>query len=60
MNSNGITFGGLDAHKKSISVAMMVPGGGRVVEWQVANELAAVRRLARKLEREAPGEVRCC
>ena len=60
MSSNGITFVGLDAHKNSISVAILPAGRGRVVEWQVANEPAAVRRLARKLEREAPGEVRCC
>jgi transposase len=60
VSSNGITFVGLDAHKNSISVAMLPAGGGRVVEWQVANEPAAVRRLAKKLEREAAGEVRCC
>ena len=28
--------------------------------WQVANEPQAVRRLARKIEREAPGPVRVC
>ena len=28
--------------------------------WQVANEPNAVRRLVRKLEREAPGPVRAC
>src|SRR5216117_720690 len=39
---------------------MLPAGRGRVVEWQVANEPAAVRRLDRKLKREAPGEVRCC
>lgn len=60
MSQDGITFVGLDAHKNSIRVAMLPVGHGRVVEWQVANEPAAVRRLARKLEREAAGEVRCC
>ena len=30
------------------------------VTWQVANEPNAVRRLVRKLEREAPGPVRMC
>lgn len=58
--SNAITFVGMDAHKKSINVAMLVPGTDKPVEWQVTNEPAAVRRLAKKLEREAPGEVRCC
>ena len=60
MGGNGITFVGMDAHKKSIQVAMLLPGATPPVEWQVANEPAAIRRLAKKLVREAPGEVRCC
>src|SRR5687768_8565753 len=58
--SQGITFVGLDAHKKSISVAMLLPDQEKPVEWQVANEPGAVKRMVRKIEREAPGEVRCC
>ena len=55
---NAITYVGLDAHKKDIYVAMLV-GHERVpVTWQLANEPNALRRLVRKLEREAP--VRCC
>lgn len=60
MNTNGITFVGMDAHKKAIHVAMLLPGQYEPVEWQLANEPAAIRRLAKKLQREAPGEVRCC
>src|SRR5881628_2926916 len=60
MSVNGITFVGMDAHKKAINVAMLLPGVKQPVEWQVANEPAAIRRLAKRLEREAPGEVRCC
>lgn len=60
MGTQGITFVGMDAHKKAINVAMLLPGQLEPVEWQVANEPAAIRRLAKKLEREAPGEVRCC
>jgi hypothetical protein len=52
---NAITYVGLDAHKKDIYVAMLV-GHERVpVTWQLANEPNALRRLVRKLEREAPG-----
>jgi len=54
------TFVGLDAHKDSMVVAMLLPGSVRPVEWELVNEPGAVRRLARKLEREAPGGVRCC
>ena len=60
MASNGITWVGLDAHKKWIHVAMFVPGREEPVTWQEANEESAVRRLARRLTREAPGEVRSC
>lgn len=50
------TWVGLDAHKATIQVAMLLPGGAAPVEWQIANEPAAVRRLARKVQRAAPGE----
>ena len=55
-----ITFVGMDAHKKAINVAMLLPGTRSPIEWEVPNEPAAVRRLVRKLRREAPGEIRCC
>ncbi len=58
--NQGITFVGLDAHKRSISVAMLLPGREAAIEWQLANEGGAVRRMVRKVEREAPGEVRFC
>jgi transposase len=60
VSEHGITFVGMDAHKKAINVAMLLPGKHEPVEWQVANEPAAIRRLAKRLVREAPGEVRCC
>lgn len=60
MSANGITFVGMDAHKQAINVAMLLPGQNQPVEWKLANEPAAIRRLAKKLQREAPGEVRCC
>jgi transposase len=60
VNANGITWVGLDAHKKWIHVAMLVPGRAEPLRWQEANEESAIRRLARRLNREAPGEVRSC
>jgi transposase len=56
----GITFVGLDAHKVAINVAMLLPGQTKPVEWQLANEATAVRRMVRKVQRQAPGEVRVC
>jgi transposase len=54
------TFVGIDAHKKDLFVAMLIGREPAPITWTVANEPNAVRRLVRKLEREAPGPVRAC
>ena len=51
------TYVGIDAHKKDLFVAMLIGAAPTPVTWQLANEPSAVRRLVRKLEREAPGPV---
>ncbi len=51
------TYVGIDAHKKDLFVAMLSGTTTTPVTWQVANEPRAVRRMVRKLEREAPGPV---
>jgi len=53
------TLVGMDVHKQDITVAMLVPDAGRLLEWRVANEPTAVRRMAKKLEREGVGPVHC-
>jgi transposase len=50
----------MDAHKNSIVVAALFPERSEAVEWTETTTPEAIRRLARKLRREAPGEVRCC
>jgi transposase len=57
---NRITHVGLDAHKAMLQVAMLVPGKAEPLEWQVPNEGGAIRRMVRKIQREAAGEVRMC
>ena len=52
------TYVGVDAHKKDLFIAMLVGDQKTPVTWTVPNEPNAVRRLVRKLEREAPGPVR--
>jgi transposase len=54
------TYIGIDAHKKDLFVAMLIGPKPAPVTWTVPNEPNAVRRLVRKLEREAPGPVRAC
>lgn len=58
--NEGITYVGMDVHKKDISVAMLLPNKNFPVQWKVANETKAVRRMVKKILREAPGEVRSC
>jgi len=56
-----ITWVGMDAHKSTIEVARMVGGSAQVDAWQLEYTPQAVRRLARRLRRDAgSGEVRCC
>ncbi len=57
----GITFVGMDAHKVAIKLAALVGGETKPVEWQLANEKAAVRRMVKKVQRLSPdNEVRFC
>jgi transposase len=54
------TYVGVDAHKKDLFIAMLIGDAQTPVTWTVPNEPTAVRRLVRKLERDAPGPVRVC
>jgi transposase len=54
------TYVGIDAHKKDLFIAMLVGTDKTPVTWTVPNEPNAVRRLVRKLEREARGRVQAC
>ncbi len=47
------THVGLDVHKQSISVALLPPGSVNAVQWEMRNEAGAVRRLVRRLRRDA-------
>lgn len=56
-----ITWVGMDAHKDSIEVARLVGTSAQFETWKLEYTPQAVRRLARKLRRDAgDGEVRCC
>jgi len=57
---NITTYVGVDAHKKDLFIAMLIGDQTTPVTWTVPNEPNAVRRMVRKLEREAPGPVRVC
>ena len=60
VQSESITWVGMDAHKNSIRVAALLPGRSEAEEWQEQTTPEAIRRLGRKLLRLAPGAVSCC
>jgi transposase len=54
------TYVGIDAHKKDLYIAMFAGHLATPVTWHIPNEATAVRRLLRKLEREASGPILVC
>ncbi|MBD3335344.1 MAG: IS110 family transposase [Candidatus Eisenbacteria bacterium] len=54
------TYVGLDVHKRTIPVSMVVADTGEVLECQEANDATVARRMARRMRRAAPGPVTCC
>jgi transposase len=56
----GITWVGLDVHKKSIQVAVLQDGDREARVWQMETSERSVRRLARSLRKGTSGEIRCC
>ncbi len=51
------TFVGIDAHKKDLFVAMLIGSGADAGDVAAGQRAGAVRRMVRKLERDAPGPV---
>ena len=54
------THVGMDAHARTIQVAVLAPRAERPEEWQIGNEARAVKRLAGRLKRDASGPVVAC
>lgn len=55
-----ITYVGIDAHKRALQLAMFIGDTAQPVCWTSPNEPAAIERLRRRLERDAPGGIECC
>lgn len=51
-----ITVVGMDTSKSRIQPALLLPHEQRATVWEIANEPSAVRRLVKKVQREAAGE----
>jgi transposase len=52
-----ITVVGMDTSKASIQPALLKPGDETPLVWEIANDASAVRRMVKKIQREATGEV---
>jgi len=55
-----ITYVGLDAHKNTVVASVLLPHERESLQLKIVNEPQAIRRLAKKLRRMAPGPVRSC
>src|SRR5260221_479795 len=56
-----IMWVGIDAHKKTLAVAALEPGKHAPEEFTVDNDERSIRKLVRRLERDARGrEIRIC
>lgn len=60
MSPESSTTVGMDVHKNTIHVAMLLPDEAEPSEWHEPNTPEAVQRLARRLLRHAPAGVHCC
>jgi len=55
--SESITYVGMDVHKESVRVAMILPGQKEPVEWSQKNTPSS---LIKRLKRKATGSLVCC
>ncbi len=59
-NSTEITYVAMDVHKKQHSVAMILPGSDQITEWTLHNNDREIKRMVKRLEKVAPGEIEIC
>jgi transposase len=50
----------MDTHKKQHRVALVYPNDERVIEFSVKNTPAEIRKMVRKIKKNAPGKVQFC
>jgi transposase len=55
-----ITWVGIDAHKRTLVVAVLHPAKKEPEEFQIDNDERSIKKLVRRLERGTAGEIRIC
>ena len=57
---NSITYVAMDTHKKQHRVAIAYPNDEVIVEFSVKNTPSEIRKMVRKIKKNAPGKVKFC
>lgn len=57
---NTITYVAMDTHKKQHRVALLYPNDKQIIEFSVKNTPTEIRKMVRKIKRNAPGQVKFC
>ena len=57
---NSITHVAMDTHKKQHAVALAYPDTGEIQVFTVKNLVKDIKKMVKKIQRKAPGEVRFC
>lgn len=57
---NSITYAAMDTHKKDHKVALHYPGNEQIVRFIVKNTLCNIRKMVRKIKKQAPAAVEFC
>ncbi len=57
---NSITHVAMDTHKKQHAVAWASPETGEVQVFTVKNTVTDIKKMVKKIQRKAPGDVRFC
>jgi transposase len=58
--NNSITYVAMDTHKKQHRIAIAYPNDEVIVEFSVKNTAPEIRKMVRKIKKNAPGEVKFC
>lgn len=56
----GITYVAMDTHKKQHRIALVYPNDELIIEFSVKNTPTEIRKMVRKIKRNAPGKVKFC
>ena len=57
---NSMTYVAMDTHKKQHRVALVYPNNALSTEFSVKNTPAEIRKMVRRIKKNAPGEVKFC